>query len=559
MKKKLLSILMIICLLVFTACGSNEKQEDNNLTSTTTPSEAVTETPAPTEEPTQAPTETPTEAPTEVPTETPTELPTEAPTEAPEEIPTEVPTEAPIPGTENRSFNDEYDYILEAYATALTQYENPDDSDTLKFNLACIDEDDIPELLVSTANYHGAGVTISKYDINEGGLRSYEPYGAYGGCSYNPFNNRVITFDYSMGYEVLTHSSITDQGFSIISSTMFDENELKFYIDGEEVDEDTYFEKNDELMAFHNTNMFFDYNTAPTYSPGLDILSVLKDMANAALNCKEYYLPVDFVVDDLNGDWELLSATMYDSAADTTTYSQDMTIATGSLYVNLNDFNHFWTHFNDNFYQEYELSYNVVNEKLIDQANYADWYVQFTGATSNDEYYATLFSEQNTTYVLFRHITLTSDTDTLTYDMKMYRSAEENDYTTNYATLRFDETNSDLDNDIAAFTATAYIWVTPDDTDLIEQYGLAPDLDGYDYEIVTPDQEDYTVYVDIENATFQVLDWNSETLYTTVDYDGFIDHLNNNCMGEICVTYQIAEVDADGKVFINSLVEDYTG
>ncbi|MCH5353537.1 MAG: hypothetical protein J1E06_08745 [Acutalibacter sp.] len=98
MKKFLCSMLsLVLCMLIFAACGSSAEEADASFPEDVSPSPSATALPSPTATPTAKPTTKPTAKPTVAPspTPTPTPEPTPAPTQAPTPTPTPVPTPEP--------------------------------------------------------------------------------------------------------------------------------------------------------------------------------------------------------------------------------------------------------------------------------------------------------------------------------------------------------------------------------------------------------------------------------------------------------------------------------
>ena len=103
MMKNFLSSLLgiMLCILIFSACGSSVDKPGSSLLENASPSPSASASPSPTPKPTTKPTSKPTTKPTTKPTASPTVEPTSAPepTEAPtlESTPTPIPVSTPAP------------------------------------------------------------------------------------------------------------------------------------------------------------------------------------------------------------------------------------------------------------------------------------------------------------------------------------------------------------------------------------------------------------------------------------------------------------------------------
>lgn len=101
MMKKIFSALLglMLCVLIFAACGSSADEPGSSLLESASPSPSASVSPPPTAKPTAKPTATPTVKPTAKPAASPTVAPksTQAPTPEPTPVPTKAPTPTPTP------------------------------------------------------------------------------------------------------------------------------------------------------------------------------------------------------------------------------------------------------------------------------------------------------------------------------------------------------------------------------------------------------------------------------------------------------------------------------
>lgn len=105
----------------------------------------------------------------------------------------------------------------------------------------------------------------------------------------------------------------------------------------------------------------------------------------------------------------------------------------------------------------------------------------------------------------------------------------------------------------AVFEVQNLIYITPEDTDLIEKYGFAPDLDGYDYEVVYS-EDGPQMLTAFEDCDIQIIDWdNGKTEYESISLEDFCEDLMNS-NGPLQVIYE--KDDLDRLTFI---MVDYAG
>lgn len=91
------------------------------------------------------------------------------------------------------------------------------------------------------------------------------------------------------------------------------------------------------------------------------------------------------------------------------------------------------------------------------------------------------------------------------------------------------------ENDKEVFELRQVVWVNPDDTDLIEQYGLQDAEFDDDYEVVIPNEEFMEFYAYTDNTVFNVVDYETDLANKTVPCEQFIDILNETYDGTMLV------------------------
>ena len=81
--------------------------------------------------------------------------------------------------------------------------------------------------------------------------------------------------------------------------------------------------------------------------------------------------------------------------------------------------------------------------------------------------------------------------------------------------------------DQAIFGLRHVVWVNPDDTDLIEQYGLQDAYFDDDYELVVPDENFMEFYAYKDVTMFSVVDYETDLADKSVTCDEFVNILQN--------------------------------
>ena len=89
----------------------------------------------------------------------------------------------------------------------------------------------------------------------------------------------------------------------------------------------------------------------------------------------------------------------------------------------------------------------------------------------------------------------------------------------------------------AVFEVCDYIYITPEDTELIKKYGFEPDLDGYDYEVVES-EDGPQILSAFDNCKIEIIEWDkNETEYKTITLEEFCEYLKGKS-GPIQVLYE---------------------
>ena len=171
--------------------------------------------------------------------------------------------------------------VFKGYNACIKEYVESseyDISDKVRYTLAYINDDDIPELVLSEGDSHASGVRVYFYDSDQKKvIDNGERYGNNGGFSY--FEKKNLIYDYYFGnggYGNVCFCSIgSETDFKVTRSKWFtswvdEEGGSHYAIDFEEVDEEVY-EKTyaaeapefveDEIKILEREDMKGDYQT----------------------------------------------------------------------------------------------------------------------------------------------------------------------------------------------------------------------------------------------------------------------------------------------------------
>lgn len=99
--------------------------------------------------------------------------------------------------------SEEYQKVVKAYTDKLPQLLEPhekNEGENPRFQVAYIDNDDIPELLISYGSYHVLGVNIYTYDSESGRIAGLGEFGEFGNFSYGHKSGKLRTCYGGQGY-----------------------------------------------------------------------------------------------------------------------------------------------------------------------------------------------------------------------------------------------------------------------------------------------------------------------------------------------------------------------
>lgn len=571
MKKIVLVLLLSLAVMAFTACGKSEAENEENTGNTPTEEVTLTETVTPATDVTPTAKADPTDTP----------VPTEEVTPTLEPVPTEDPANdyigTPIEGTvqigvkenEKVMLND----VLLTYYEYLSEYMSESeyaDFDTTRYGLAFIDGDRIPELLIADNDNHGTGVRVVFY--NNGEPKEVGHFGSEGGFAYVKYENRIISF--FMGGGVYTTDMIhVNQDFTTtVDQAFYESDEEGCTVNGEEVSYEDYEKMLDEARESRlgNKRLIVDFDTLMRYYPysneelvSFQLIRMFQELREPDFESFPVYFNDD--MRKLADNWSLIeckaetadASFKYDVANDNgnkegyKTYSEVVISEYSGMGIWLSAYK------KEDSYEplniiEYNMPMVYIPETDVDGY---EWCAEvFPGSEDFDWNMVLLYNERS---------------DHLIIQLKKSNDGEENPdivtltYERHWEEYEPSSLNLELtrreDYDSArgkAFEGREYIMVSADNTELIKKYGLPEDLDGYDYEVVYPNEDSFIFYID-ENTYIEVLNFeeglNSEqvTLEDFCAREYFGDY-------EVCFEDYNPDGDFNGMMAI-SVTENYTG
>ena len=580
MKKILCFLLIGAMILSISACSKKEDDKgktERNATeisgegtqsNTLSESGETNNTATPTEE-NITPTE---EAVTPGPTATPTATPTPEITQEPA-TPTQTENQD-LPDMQ-KVFDAYYEYARECMDPEYTLFE------TMRFGLALIDDDDIPELLISENTIHATGVKVIFY--NNGSPKEVGEFGEFGGFSYIKKENHILSFFMNQGIRTLSKFHVNED----LSTT----KDIDFYCDDnigsdykineKEVDLETFDSEYNKAFESQNGNkeITVQYFNLLPYNPYLcspELKDAFSQMYNELLDPDyvEFSGYFNENMAKLDGEWNLIRAEFYVKGYDGLIYDPEKNLnpdvqVNSAATASKNNGLGFWvsTYLKDESVDELTLtSYampltynpNGISEGLDfgwnveAKSESIDWTI-YACIDENDHMILALFRErQGETdsygYPLSDNIILTYTRNTENYD-----DADETEVSRFFSLERKAEDDKDGKK---AFLAKEYIWIHPDDTEFIKEYGLPEDLDGYDYEIVYKKQDPFVIYID-ENTKIEKLVFNPGLGHEECDLETFCN-LEYYAMYRVYFEVSSTDEDVAGKTAI-VIEEDYTG
>lgn len=234
----------------------------------------------------------------------------------------EISTEETIPEedeTEDISSTDITDYfsmeeIMQLYTDYLINLypAGSEDATTVRYYLAWINSDEIPELIYMEGNYHAAGVHVCICD-RDGNVSDIGEFGEYGNFAYKPQKGNIMSFYmnsgiYFLDFYTLNGMSIIDDKYFEIDEGSGDNSASHYYVDGDEVDEYEYYRIYKAMNSSSYINL--NYDDALSYINTDDILRVLTEFSTT--KTAPSIINVSSSYPDLPGEWVCMSANIGD-------------------------------------------------------------------------------------------------------------------------------------------------------------------------------------------------------------------------------------------------------
>lgn len=168
------------------------------------------------------------------------------------------------------------------YADYLNKLYNgsPDAMYGLRYDLVYIDGDDVPELIYMEGDYHAATVHLCMAYVD--GVYEVGEFGQYGSFAYVPGGDKIVSFYMGMGnylydYFRLENRTLQEEVYLEMSEDPDDIDKNIYYIDGDEVDAETYREALDKAQS--DNYRVYDYYGAISYIESYDVFEILNTYA----------------------------------------------------------------------------------------------------------------------------------------------------------------------------------------------------------------------------------------------------------------------------------------
>ena len=579
---KKFSVLLIMCILVFSLCACSKEEEEEESSKRRRNSSEETET---TDTPTPDITEAPTYEPTPIPTDEPVMVPTDYPSPTPTVPATLEVTPEPTPETPTGPevselpdiqtvFDTYYDYVRDQMDDEYTLF------DTMRFGLALIDNDDLPELLIADADYHGSAVRVIFY--NNGEPKEVGQFGGYGGCAYVKKENKIISSFMNMGVTTIQTYHIDPEYNAVLVDDLYSEDtedSCLYKVNNEEVTMDDFDAAIDRVTApeFGNTKLYVEYNDLLPYYPYVcdeklkdsfdQMYEQLKD--DNYISFSGYY---NENMESLEGTWILEKGVVdtrngylyYDSEGDPEWNEGALILSEATIDSDGTDI--IFTAYKDDELFDIDLidlsMWNMkevyFNNSISEGLDYG-WGVQAVPNEYTDWSIFMCTDEEGKLRVLiFRY-----PDDGETYD-DGYPIGEFVDLTYTKAfdvkgcssvSAFLERAESEDKDGMKAFKAQEYLFINPSTPEDIKvEYGYPADYD--DFELETSHKEAYIIYVD-DNTAYTLLDRFNVLLDMKATYEEFESRAAYGAFRIYFETMAGAE-DYTGAVAV-AIQEDYIG
>ena len=198
--------------------------------------------------------------------------------------------------------------VMQKYADYLKMVIPEDETnDMMHYTLAYINSDAIPELIYMEGSFHAAGVHVCICDA-DGKVSDIGEFGEYGNMAYIPRTGKILSFYMNQGvyfvdFYVLKGLSLTDDTYFEIDEAVLDTETDHYYVDGDEVSEDEYYEKYYKMNS--NTYTYINYDKALSYKDSDDVFRILNEYALTGV--KPSVIDIKNTAFDFVGEWSVKS------------------------------------------------------------------------------------------------------------------------------------------------------------------------------------------------------------------------------------------------------------
>lgn len=416
----------------------------------------------------------------------------------------------------NGVFSDDYiNRVLDAYLEFMKGYFGEKDSDryyTGRFFMGLINGDNIPELLIATGSETGEGVEV--YSYMNGEVISVGNFGEFGSITYSVQTGEIFSFYSTYAADGTVIDRMTaDGGYENIGENCvyYEDENCTYSINGRECSAEEYNASNDRLFADFN---YVEYANMTAWDAFCfsDEKAVLRLMYEKLVAGEVYYGYFPEETDRLIGEWELVDFTLNDPSRENPEEHFDASWASASLEITDDYHASFWFSGyydgGDAFYCEYYMPMFYMNTSIYPGCPNEDYCIRFTPEFSENKYYMTTCEKDGEELI---HLCLFPDSDTGDEDRSILMNLRQRppfDGWTYTGELSCSEYH--WDEEYFIFDLVPYEIITADDDDELKaRYGLEPDLDGYDYEIVKSlDSGELKVRLDSDcNAKFSLINY----------------------------------------------------
>ncbi|MBR6474532.1 MAG: hypothetical protein IKS98_03695 [Lachnospiraceae bacterium] len=580
---KKVGVMLVLCMVVFSLCACSKDEEEGSSSRRRRDTEEGTEI---TDGPDVTGPEITSPEPTQIPTEEPTIVPTDYPSPTPTIPATPEVTPEPTPGAPagpevselpdmQKVFDTYYDYVRSQMDDEYTLFE------TMRFGLAFIDNDDLPELLISEADYHASGTRVIFY--NNGEPKEVGQFGEYGGFAYVKKENKIISHYMGMGITTIDTYYIDPEYNAVAVDSLY----------AEETEDTNLYKVNDVEVAsyddfdaailkatdpeFGGAKLYVDYNDMLPYYPYVcdeelkdaftQMYEQLQDdyyvsfsgyfnekmktlegtwiLERGSVDTRKEYLSYSI---DRDADWndgaEILSEAVINSDGATiyfTAYKNDEIIDCDLIDLNMYGMKEIY--YNNGISEGLDYGWSVEAVPSV----YTDWSI-FMCTDEEDKLRVVIFRYPDDGemyedgYPIGEFIELT------------YVKAFETEGCSTVSAF-LERSEEDDKDGMKAFKAQEYIFINPDTPEDIKlEYGYPADYDEYDLE--RSHKEPYIIYVD-ENTQYTLLDRVNIMLDRKAAYEEFESVAE---YGAFCIYFETkaGAEDYTGAVAV-AIQEDYIG